>query len=130
MSLAVWVWLMPDSDTCFIKRSLPYTARSPILNIDVHYETEKDIEDEINRLAKNNKKFPTGQWMFLFVPLWADIDFFIEPWMWDMIQEYQWMKNFNISLGELDQVSAHRLDCFTIIEKEIVNCNNYRQKHG
>ena len=39
--------------------------------------------------------------------------------MWEMIQEYNYVDRFNVSLGNLDDVSAHRLDCFTVIENEL-----------
>jgi len=66
----------------------------------------------------------------LLVPLFADINYLIDPWMWDMIQEYNYITRFNISLGNLDDVSAHRLDCFTIIENELNNIAKYEKENG
>ena len=64
--------------------------------------------------------------MYLCVPLFGDVNYFIEDWMWDMIQEYNWVAKFNLSLGDLDTVSTHRLDCFTLIDNEIINAKNYK----
>jgi hypothetical protein len=50
--------------------------------------------------------------------------------MWGMIQEYNYVTRFNVSLGNLDDVSAHRLDCFTIIENELNNIAKYEKENG
>jgi len=48
--------------------------------------------------------------------------------MMEMINEYTYVTRFNISLGELDNVSAHRLDCFSIIDMEINACMQEKAK--
>jgi len=90
----------------------------------VEYD-EQELWSEVERLESENKKFSSGQNLYHVIPLFADCNFFIDNWMWDMIAEYNYVTRFNISLGELDNVSAHRLDCFTIIEKEINNCMRF-----
>ena len=45
-----------------------------------------------------------------------------------MINEYNYIKRFNISLGKLDDVSAYRLDCFTVIENELNACSQEKAK--
>ena len=45
-----------------------------------------------------------------------------------MINEYNYIKRFNISLGKLDDISAHRLDCFTIIDNEMTACMEEKGK--
>jgi hypothetical protein len=47
-----------------------------------------------------------------------------------MIQEYNYVNRFNVSLGNLDDASAHRLDCFTIIENELNNIAKYEKENG
>jgi len=42
--------------------------------------------------------------------------------MMEMINEYNYTTRFNVSLGELNSISAHRLDCFSIIDQEINAC--------
>jgi len=125
LSLAVWCWVLSTPDAPNIYRSLPYTAQSPTLYRRIKYD-EAELWNEIERIAEENKKFPTGQWMYLCVPLFGDVNYFIEDWMWDMIQEYNWIAKFNLSLGDLDTVSTHRLDCFTLIDNEIINAKNYK----
>ena len=108
----------------------PYSARSPVNNKRRRYESVEDILNEIDLLEEQNKKWPTGQYLYLLVPLFADINYLIDPWMWEMIQEYNYITRFNVSLGNLDDVSAHRLDCFTIIENELNNIAKYEKENG
>ena len=68
--------------------------------------------------------------MYLLIPLFADVNHLIDDWMWEMIQEYNYVNRFNVSLGNLDEVSAHRLDCFTIIENELNNIAKYERENG
>jgi len=108
----------------------PYSARSPVNNKRRRYESVEDILNEVDLLEEQNKKWPTGQYLYLLVPLFADINYLIDPWMWEMIQEYNYITRFNISLGNLDDVSAQRLDCFTIIENELNNIAKYEKENG
>jgi hypothetical protein len=51
--------------------------------------------------------------------------------MSDTYNEFYWIKNWNVSAGNLDDISADRLDCWTIIEnelKEIEKKENYGSK--
>ena len=93
--------------------------------MDIEYD-DQELWAELERLESENKKFSSGQNLYHVIPLFADCTIFIDNWMWDMIAEYNYVTRFNISLGELDNVSAHRLDCFTIIEKEINNCMSFK----
>ena len=123
-------------------RTLPYTTQA-VVNIDGKYpeiriKTVDDIWDQVEKLCEENKKFSDGnnkftdgQNLYHQIPLFADPDKLVSSWMWDMINEYNYVKRFNISLGELDNVSAHRLDCFSIIDKEIMACQKFEQsKNG
>lgn len=93
--------------------------------MDIEYD-DQELWAELERLESENKKFSSGQNLYHVIPLFADCNIFIDNWTWDMIAEYNYVTRFNISLGELDNVSAHRLDCFTIIEKEINNCMSFK----
>ncbi len=106
-------------------KTLPYTATSPTLYKSVRYD-EQELWAEIDRLKAENVKFSTGQNLYHVIPLFADSAFFIESWMWNMIEEYNYITRFNISLGELDNVSVRRLDCFTVIDREINNCVRFK----
>ena len=125
MALAVWCWYFSIPESPDIYKIPPYTATSPTLYKSVEYD-EQELWAELERLEAENVKFSTGQNLFHVIPLFADCNFFIERWMWDMIAEYNYITRFNISLGELDNVSAHRLDCFTIIDREINNCMRFK----
>ena len=39
--------------------------------------------------------------------------------MIDIFNEFHWIKNWKVSPGSLDNISAFRLDCWTIIENEL-----------
>jgi len=136
MSVATWCWAKsaPSSPDVYKPSQngqfRPYSARSPVDNKRRRYESVEDILDEINSLEEQNKKWPTGQYLYLLVPLFADINYLIDPWMWNMISEYNYVTRFNISLGNLDDVSARRLDFFTIIENELNNISKYEKENG
>ena len=136
MSLAVWCWAKSTPEPPDIYKALPngrfrpYTAQSPVTNKRRQFESVEDILNEVDLLEEQNKKWPTGQYLYLLVPLFADCNHLIDPWMWDMIQEYNYVTRLNVSLGTIDSASAHRLDCFTIIENELNNIAKYERENG
>ena len=136
MSLATWCYGKSSPSVPDVYKALPngqfrpYSARSPVDSKMRRYESVEDILNEVNLLEEQNKKYPTGQYLYLLVPLFADINHLIDEWMWEMIQEYNYVNRFNVSLGNLDDVSAHRLDCFTIIENELNNIAKYERENG
>lgn len=110
---------------------LPYTvSQLPVkYNHDpVRIEAVGDIWAIVDEVCKPEKDWTDGQILYHMVPFFADCGLLIEPWMNEMINEYNYVTRFNISMGELDQVSAHRLDCFSIIDKEINACMNFKAK--
>ena len=114
-----------------IYRSLPYTvAKLPVTykHDPVRVETVEDIWDIIDEICEPSKEFTDGQTMFHTVPFFADCNHIIEEWMVQMITEYNYVTRFNISMGELDNVSAHRLDCFSIIDREMNACMEEKAK--
>ena len=105
---------------------LPYTvAKLPVTykHDPVRIKTKEDIWTIINEVCKPNDKYTDGQLLFYSVPFFADCNNIIEHWMLEMIKEYNYVTRFNVSLGELDNISAHRLDCFTIIDNELNACS-------
>ena len=114
-----------------IYRSLPYTvAKLPVTykHDPVRVETVEDIWDIIDEICEPSKEFTDGQTMFHTVPFFADCNHIIEEWMVQMITEYNYVTRFNISMGELDSISTHRLDCFSIIDKEMNACMEEKAK--
>tara|TARA_R110002020_G_scaffold52609_1_gene147636 strand:+ start:1691 stop:1912 length:222 start_codon:yes stop_codon:yes gene_type:complete len=72
-----------------------------------------------------------GNLLYDLVPLFASPPLFFESWMVEIMNEYHWIKNWNISPGNLDDISAFRLDCWTIIENELNQINkNESKKNG
>jgi len=111
--------------------TFPYWAQSPITLEYRKYEKEADLWDEveaISELAETSKTRTMGQILFDLVPLFASPSFFKEQWMADMLNEYHWIKNFNISPGNLDEIEANRLDCWTIIENEMNQIKKYESE--
>ena len=131
MSLAVWCWQLGFPEPRDIYRSLPYTvAKLPVTykHDPVRVQTVGDIWGIIDEICEPSKGFTDGQIMYHSVPFFADCALIVEPWMMEMINEHTYVTRFNISMGELDSVSAHRLDCFSIIDREINACMNEKVK--
>ena len=57
--------------------------------------------------------------LFDLVPLFASPPVLFKNWMIDIFNEFHWIKNWKVSPGNLDDISAFRLDCWTIIENEL-----------
>ena len=125
MSLAVWCWQLGFPEPRDIYRSLPYTvAKLPVTykHDPVRVQTVGDIWNIIDGICEPSKDFTDGQILYHSVPFFADCNQIVEPWMMEMINEYNYTTRFNVSLGELDNISTHRLDCFSIIDREINAC--------
>lgn len=111
--------------------ALPYVGQSPTLYKRIEYNTEQDIMDEIERILAEpgTQKFGVGQSLYYQLPLFCDTEYVIPGWCWDMLDDYQTCKRFNLPLGKnLDDVSAWRTDCFNLIENEIQKITEYEKK--
>jgi len=114
-----------------VYRSLPYVvAKLPVTykHDAVRVETVEDIWKIIDEICEPSKEYTDGQLLYYTVPFFADCNLLLEDWMIEMINEYNYVTRFNISLGELDNISAHRLDCFSIIDREINACMQEKAK--
>jgi hypothetical protein len=113
---------------------LPYNAQSPLSLKYKEFRNEANIWEEVEaiaELAKTSKTRTVGQLLYDLVPLFASPSFLLKNWMADIMNEYHWIKNWNISPGVLDDVSAFRLDCWTLIENELNQINkNESKKNG
>ena len=112
-------------------QEFPYKAQSPLTTKFRIFENEASIWEEveaISELAKTSKTRTIGNLLFDLVPLFASPNLLIDDWMLDMMNEYHWIKNWNISPGVLDDISAFRLDCWTIIENELNQINKHESK--
>ena len=109
----------------------PYKAQSPISAKFKEFKNEADIWKEVEaiaELANTSKTRTMGNLLYDLVPLFASPSFFSKDWMVDIFNEFHWVKNWNISPGNLDDVPAFRLDCWTIIENELNQINNNESK--
>ena len=112
-------------------QEFPYKAQSPLTTKFRIFENEASIWEEveaISELAKTSKTRTIGNLLFDLVPLFASPNLLIDDWMLDMMNEYHWIKNWNISPGFLDDISAFILDCWTIIENELNQINKHESK--
>ena len=121
LSLCVWLWHQGTPEPPNVFASLPYTVRG-LVNLDGEYpdlriESKDDIWNELEQSLEG--KWTIGQQLYHLAPLICDCSILVEDWMFEAIQEYNYVQRFGVNLGELDNASAHRLDCFTIIDKEI-----------
>jgi len=101
--------------------TMPYGAQSPLTGANLNVLGEADIWEEVEaiaELAKTSKTRTTGQLLYDLVPMFASPTFFTEEWIIDVMNEYHWVKDWHVSPGMLDDVSAFRLDCWTVIENE------------
>ena len=133
MSLFIWFnYYGIDQVEQFEK--FPYKAQSPLTQEYINFLEEADIWKEVEaiaELAETSKTRTMGQLLFDLVPLFASPSRLFRSWMVDIVNEYHWIKNWNVSPGNLDDVSAFRLDCWTIIENEMNQIKNLeREKHG
>jgi len=112
--------------------SLPYTASSPLTYKKREYNTLDDVWNEIEEIAKVNSRTSRslGQDLFHLVPLFTNPEYLIEDWHIEVINEFNMVQNFNISLGELDNINARRLEHFSIINNEYNALKAYETKNG
>ena len=66
------------------------------------------------------------------MPFFCNPISFIPYWCWEMIKDYQIVKEYNIPLAsDLDSINVWQLDCFSVIKNEITNISIYqRTKDG
>lgn len=132
MSVAVWFWFFGIPKTTF---RLPYSAQSPTSYTRKKFETQKDIDDEVDMLCqeiKEKSKRTIGQELYHLLPSFTNPDYITEHWMYDVIDDYTVCKAFNIPVStSLDSANSIRLDQFKIIANEIVACEKHQaEKNG
>ena len=130
MSFFVWATYY-NLDPIERFEELPYNAQSPVSLKYKEFKNEANIWEEVEaiaELANTSKTRTMGQLLYDLVPLFASPSFFNKDWMIDIMNEYHWVQNWNISPGVLDDISAFRLDCWTIIENELNQIKKHESK--
>ena len=133
MSLFVWAtyYNLEPIDRVL---EFPYEAQSPISKEIKEFKNEADIWEEVEAIAelpKTSKTRTVGNLLYDLVPLFASPSSLAEDWMLDIMNEFHWIKNWNVSPGILDDISAFRLDCWTVIDNEFNQIKNLeREKNG
>ena len=129
--LAFCVWWNFYSDPHFVSPySLPYNEVSPVDYKRREYGNMDDVWSEIDKIMEVNSRVSRtiGQDLFHLVPLFTDPDYLIEDWQLEVINEYNIVQNFNVSLGVLDDVPNNRLNCFSVINREYNAIKEMEQK--
>ena len=130
MSLFVWINAHKiETNPAF--NTFPYIAQSPISKELREFKNEADVWEEveaISELAMTSKTRTMGQLLFDLVPLFASPLYLFDEWMRDIYNEFHWIKNWNVSPGNLDDISARRLDCWTLIENELSQIRKYESE--
>ena len=130
MSFFVWATYY-NLDPIERFEELPYNAQSPVSLKYKEFKNEANIWEEVEaiaELANTSKTRTMGQLLYDLVTLFASPSFFNKDWMIDIMNEYHWVQNWNISPGVLDDISAFRLDCWTIIENELNQIKKHESK--
>ena len=115
-------------------RDFPYFAQSPTLYKKNEYSSIDDLKDEIHRILQESatKKFGYGQSIYYQSILFCNPYLLIPEWCWEMLEDYNACKKYNIPLAKsLDEAPAWKLDCFDIIENEMMLCGKHiQEKNG
>lgn len=128
MSYSCWYWfLQPKPHDQFV---LPYNAQSPISNKDRDFNTVNDIWEEINNIVNaHDGKRTIGQELWYLLPLFANPKYILDESHFNLINEYHYVKEYNIPLGRtLNQTDAIKLDHFTIIKNELASVVKHEQE--
>ena len=115
------MWWSFHSSALFISPySLPYTEANPLTYKRETFETIDDVWKVVNDISEENKKSTRslGQDLFHLVPLFTDPSYIVEDWHYHIINEFNILKNLNVSLGVLDNIDAKRLEYLTIGNNE------------
>ena len=100
--------------------SLPYEATNPLTYVKQEYNTLEDIWETVEGIAEVNSRTSRslGQDLYHLVPLFTNPEYITNFEQMEVLNEFNMVRNFNISLGNLNDISAQKLDCFTVIHNE------------
>jgi hypothetical protein len=91
--------------------------------IDDIWETVKDVVDA------HDPKRTLGQELYYLVPLFANPKYVLDAHLFAIINEYHYVKDYNIPLGKtLNKTDATKLDYFTIIKNELASVIRHKQE--
>ena len=93
-----------------------------------------DVWDDINALVDkwSGSNYSLGRNLYFHLPLFMNPYWIITETDAIVLQEYSWIKDFNIPLAEnLDDADALKLETFNIIKNEINEIKTYMsEQHG
>lgn len=127
MSVAVWFWFFGLPETNY---SLPYSAQSPTSYKRLSFETQEDIDVEVEILCKEIKeksKRTIGQELYHILPSFTSPEYATKSWMYEVIDEYNVSQVFNIPIAtSLESANSIRLDYYKIIANEMAACEQFQ----
>ena len=124
----MWFWfLQPDLHENLI---LPYSCLNPINRETRDYNTIDDIWETVKDVVDaHDPKRTLGQELYYLVPLFANPKYVLDEHLFAIINEYHYVKDYNIPLGKtLNKTDATKLDYFTIIKNELASVIRHKQE--
>ena len=114
--------------------SLPYVVEvDPLTYTRKEYMTEDDIWETVDMIVEVNKgtSRSVGQDLFHLVPLFTNPSYIVTPQSTEYLHEFNLLRTFpNISMGIIDDIPAHKLDCFTVISNEYNSALKFERKQN
>ena len=124
----MWYWfLQPDAHEQLI---LPYSCLNPITRETRDYNIVDDIWDTIKDVVNaHDPKRTLGQELYYLLLLFANPKYILDEHHFSLINEYHYVKDYNIPLGKsLNETDALKLDYFTIIKNELASVIRHKQE--
>lgn len=124
----MWYWfLQPDAHDQLI---LPYRNLCPISNKKRDFNTVDDIWKTVGKIVENHDpKRTLGQELYYLISLFANPKYILNEHYFNLINEYHYVKDYNIPLGKsLNETDAFKLDYFTIIKNELASVIKHEQE--
>lgn len=128
MRCAVWYSNYGFPQTNF---EFPYKAQSPTLYKKTLYKTDEDVMNEVYRIIEESKSkgFDIGQSLYYQMPFFCDPKSIISQWCLDIITDYFTVKKYHVPIASsIDTVNPFMIDCFSIIDDELIKINKYESK--
>tara|TARA_R110000823_G_scaffold188677_6_gene320662 strand:+ start:305 stop:640 length:336 start_codon:yes stop_codon:yes gene_type:complete len=103
---------------------------NPITRETRDYNTIDDIWQTVKDVVNaHDPKRTLGQELYYLVPLFANPKYVLGEHLFAIINEYHYVKDYNIPLGKtLNKTNAIKLDYFTIIKNELASVIRHEQE--
>lgn len=115
----VWISANGLKETPFV---FPYQAQNPSSGEVVEFNNEEDVQRVIDEILIEGSRVSEGQNLYFLTPLFCDQSQFIDAECQDYIRQYNFCQKYNVPLAQsFDEIPAHQIEAFEIIEQEMQN---------